>query len=848
MSSSADILDVRLNLTKTSRANAPVLLDVLVTLSDNFVADTIGIVIESVTDTLSTDGTRYWWNQSGWFSASKGLDGKYTLHTDLPAFSPTATYYVKAISALDRAGANVQFDLFACSQDSNAKNTLVNYYNLPAAYEKFVNYASDDYGPIIRNVVFSDWHSNSQGDWSIDYTLEALDNPLGNYVAGLSAGVFRSGVSLGGNLGGGTVGTLTLAPDTNGDGVFSGSGTLVLSKWTPSGTYTFDAVFPDNAGNSPICTQPDNPHPIQVRLDNPSEDVTAPVLKGVGISGAFDPVTGRPLITVSGNVTDNLSGVSSGEFRLFDLSERQFFGFTQIDNIPSNGAADIGADGDFASSFSLPLPFSNGKYYLECVIGDVAGNCTQGTVSNWKRLLMVKIIAPSEENPNGVIEGTIESDWVYGTQTANAIDGKSGDDYLIAGAGNDSLMGGTGNDTLQGDAGNDTLNGGDGVDVADYAAATDAMMVDLNASTIAAAAGADTIVSVEGVETGSGDDIVTGTKGVNDITTGAGNDTLSAGDGADVVYAGDGNDVVDAGAGDDLIIGGDGAGDDTYAGGAGIDTVKYTSAIAGIVVDLSASSNQAHSAAGGDAAGIGTDQLSGIENIIAGNYSDTLTGNGAANRFKGLKGADTIDGGAGLDTADYSDKTVAVSVTLNGATAAAVKVGSANEDAIKNIENLIGGTGADRFTGDGLGNVLSGGAGLDTLIGGAGNDQLFGGLGKDKLTGGTGNDRFVFDTALGSSNIDTVTDFIKGTDKIVLDDDIFAKLGTGNATGKAIAAANYKVGTAAGDANDYLIYNPATDKLYYDNDGNGARAAVQIATITLSGTTAPAFSDFLLVV
>ena len=46
----------------------------------------------------------------------------------------------------------------------------------------------------------------------------------------------------------------------------------------------------------------------------------------------------------------------------------------------------------------------------------------------------------------------------------------------------------------------------------------------------------------------------------------------------------------------------------------------------------------------------------------------------------------------------------------------------------------------------------------------------------------------------------------------------------------------------------YLIYNPATDKLYYDNDGNGARAAVQIATITLSGAAAPAYSDFLLVV
>jgi hypothetical protein len=38
------------------------------------------------------------------------------------------------------------------------------------------------------------------------------------------------------------------------------------------------------------------------------------------------------------------------------------------------------------------------------------------------------------------------------------------------------------------------------------------------------------------------------------------------------------------------------------------------------------------------------------------------------------------------------------------------------------------------------------------------------------------------------------------------------------------------------------------DRLYHENDGNGAHAPVQIATITLSGTTAPAYSDFLLVV
>ena len=82
----------------------------------------------------------------------------------------------------------------------------------------------------------------------------------------------------------------------------------------------------------------------------------------------------------------------------------------------------------------------------------------------------------------------------------------------------------------------------------------------------------------------------------------------------------------------------------------------------------------------------------------------------------------------------------------------------------------------------------------------------------------------------------------------MLDDDIFGKLGVGTAAGKGINSANFKVGTAAGDSNDYLIYNPSTDKLFYDVDGSGSRAAVQIATVTLAGSAAPTYKDFLLVI
>ena len=66
-----------------------------------------------------------------------------------------------------------------------------------------------------------------------------------------------------------------------------------------------------------------------------------------------------------------------------------------------------------------------------------------------------------------------------------------------------------------------------------------------------------------------------------------------------------------------VLCRGDGAGDDVYNGGSGVDTVKYTSATDDITVDLS--KGTATSTKGDNKAGIGSDKLSNIENIIGGN-------------------------------------------------------------------------------------------------------------------------------------------------------------------------------------------------------------------------------------
>ena len=47
----------------------------------------------------------------------------------------------------------------------------------------------------------------------------------------------------------------------------------------------------------------------------------------------------------------------------------------------------------------------------------------------------------------------------------------------------------------------------------------------------------------------------------------------------------------------------------------------------------------------------------------------------------------------------------------------------------------------------------------------------------------------------------------------------------------ALNAGFFQVNPAAADANDYIVYNKATGVLSYDNDGNGAHAAIAFAVL-----------------
>ena len=153
--------------------------------------------------------------------------------------------------------------------------------------------------------------------------------------------------------------------------------------------------------------------------------------------------------------------------------------------------------------------------------------------------------------------------------------------------------------------------------------------------------------------------------------------------------------------------------------------------------------------------------------------------------------------------------------------------------------NLTGNDLANEMWGNDGVNVMSGAGGDDILTAFGSSDTLKGGLGADTLIGGSGNDDFVFDTALGGGNIDQLLDFQAGADRLVLDDGVFAGLAPG-----ALAPGAFRIGAAAQDADDRILYDSSTGALYYDADGSGAGAAVQFATL-LNAPANLSASDFL---
>ena len=405
------------------------------------------------------------------------------------------------------------------------------------------------------------------------------------------------------------------------------------------------------------------------------------------------------------------------------------------------------------------------------------------------------------------------------------------------------MDGGAGNDTYNGWRGNDTYHiddAGDRIlfyDVIDFIPAED-QGVDRVLATVSVDLQVFIDINNEryvddGFLTRSGIEYIT-LKGTADIDAAgdAGDNIITGNPGKNVLQGRGGNDILDGKSGGDLMIGG--TGDDQYfvdngndrvieLAGEGNDTVtsKVNFSLAGQYIETLI-------LAGNASVGTGNSQA----NSIYGNEgSDTLYGLGGNDRLDGGVGADTMYGGTGDDSYwidDAGDQFIELANEGTDIVYAAKNVSLMNTH-VENAQLL----GVAPWSGNGgwaIGNGLA-----NTLTGSAYNDVLNGKLGSDTLFGGAGADIFAFDTALGSTNVDTIGDFVSGEDRIRLNDSVFVGLA-------AVRNAQFRLGTAAVDSDDRIIYDSGTGNILFDVDGNGGQAAQLFAVLV--GGVALIASDF----
>ena len=340
-----------------------------------------------------------------------------------------------------------------------------------------------------------------------------------------------------------------------------------------------------------------------------------------------------------------------------------------------------------------------------------------------------------------------------------------------------------------------------------------------------------------GNESAGATETVNGSAGVDYGVMNGGNDTYYGGDGNDVLVGGTGADSLYGENGDDIfLIGGFGSGNsgttsaaddgnqewiatganhDLIVGGDGVDTLRITSGV------------------GADTKTNGTVVLNdanfqGMEVVQVGGTVDQLNVENDALQmlndhyyFAANGTVDDLDNSLGNNGGTIDN----VVVDASGVTANGLRFeGNGNDN------TFIGTTQDDVFVGNGGNDTLTGGNGADTFVFGQVHEQV--------VTGDDDEVQTYVDTAFDLTGIDTITDFVSGLDTIALNIDQFTSLTAGSFTADNLVCS---VGAAAGDANDFLLFDTSTGALSYDADGSGSGAAVQFATLT--GVTSLSASD-----
>jgi Ca2+-binding RTX toxin-like protein len=485
------------------------------------------------------------------------------------------------------------------------------------------------------------------------------------------------------------------------------------------------------------------------------------------------------------------------------------------------------------------------------------------------------IVAPTRF-PESVLLGLGGNDTLVGQDGVK--------DSLYGGDGNDSLIGGSDADVMDGGAGADTMWGGEGVNtfyvdnagdvVFDFGSAPVDNIHNKKSDIIYATVSYDAVANVEvldflgtanvtsngnaeanTIKGNAGNNWISGVGGDDTLRGRGGDDTIRGGDGDDYIEGNEGNDSLEGGAGDDALYAGSGV--DTLIGGAGNDSYHEFGA-GDTIVEL---------------AGGGTDTVwfngsydlgANIENAFVSGSShgnalnNVITDHSGSGTLWGMDGNDWLDGGGTLYGGNGDDRLIGGAHMEGGAgndtyivyNGTEVVVDTSGRDQVKSYVSYTLGAAIDDLvllnSGDGsplldlngngnaLNNDLIGNKGDNKLWGGDGNDRLYGMEGNDTLTGGAGNDTlegvygpddYVFSAAAVNGR-DTIVGFSNGLDRLV-----FTGVDYGFASGHVLTAAEFTVGAAAAGSNAQFVWNDVTSRLYWDADGTGAGAAIELALI-----------------
>lgn len=384
---------------------------------------------------------------------------------------------------------------------------------------------------------------------------------------------------------------------------------------------------------------------------------------------------------------------------------------------------------------------------------------------------------------SGTVEITDGFENVNGTNGANTIVGDSSDNTLNGMGGNDTIEGRAGNDTLIGGSGNNVFgfSSGDGNDIiVDFAAANDSLDLsgvlfpDFEFSQVGSDVlvtygnGADsilfqntTLLDIQGEFPAV--NIIHGTDASNETHLGTSMD--------DVIYGHGGKDWFEAG---------ENLGNDVFIGADDKDTVSYTTATAGVIVNLETGQGTGGVATGDRWTEIEVVQTSDFDDVVYGSQNeDTVWLHGGNNQFYGEGGDDTvrvttgidyIDGGAGYDYVSFK----ASSGHIIDIYAEGDVRKTTDMDTYISVEWITAHNFDDVIT-------IGSGTGVEILEGGNGDDILNIFANSGTFIGGSGNDAFHFnpDNLLTAQTDVIVSDFNIAQDSLTVLGEII-NVGTSN--------------------------------------------------------------------